>query len=263
MPVNLNTNPSIEVDTSGYIDNGAVTMSRDITEYYHGIASLKIITGNVADEEGWKRVVTATTSAGEEYTFSVYLKGSGTVYLRFYDDDTGSQYSDEITLTGTWTRYSLTRTFGAGSTKRMLYVITMIKQTITFYSDAIMHTEGSTLWAYFEGTADWTYTGAITFVGTLQKLPKKLLTGNISFTGTLQKLPKKILTGVITFTGTLQKLPKKLFTGAISFIGTLTSKKLWSKITRAVASFTKTSRDASTFTKDSRDTASWSKEERK
>lgn len=144
---NLNANPSIEVDTSGYSLVGS-TISRDTTEYYHGVASLKVITDNNAANEGWVRDVTAETSAGTEYTFSDYLKGSGTVILRFWDEVSGYQNGAQITLTGTWTRYSLTRTFGVGSTVRRLYVVTDLQQDITFYSDAIMHSEGPTLYPF-------------------------------------------------------------------------------------------------------------------
>lgn len=149
---NLNVNPSIEVDTSGYTLVGS-TISRDIIEFYKGIASLKCITDNAAVGEGYYRDVTGESAANEEYTFSVYLKGSGTVILRFYDDVSGNQDSAQITLNGDWTRYSLTKTFGIGSTDRKLYVITDAQQSITFYSDALMHTEGDTLYPYYEDAA--------------------------------------------------------------------------------------------------------------
>lgn len=150
---NLNLNPSIEVDTSGYTSD-ASTISRNTTEYYKGIASLKCITNDWGIEEGFNRDVTAESSANQEYTFSVYLKGSGTVKLKFYDNVTGSQSGSQITLSSTWTRYSLTKTFGAGSTSRRLDVVTDVQQSITFYSDALMHTKDSTLYDY-DGINCW------------------------------------------------------------------------------------------------------------
>lgn len=45
---------------------------------------------------------------GDTITFSVYAKGSGSIYLKIEDDT--SQTSQTITLTGTLTRYSVTRT---------------------------------------------------------------------------------------------------------------------------------------------------------
>ena len=142
---NLNPNPSVEVDTDGYATFSS-TISRDTTEHYHGVASLKCVTNNTGSGEGWQRTVTNESLAGLEYTFSVYLKGSGTVILSFWDDVITSQSGSLITLLGTWTRYSLTKTFDVGSIDRRFYVRTNTQQGITFYSDAIMHRRYPPYW---------------------------------------------------------------------------------------------------------------------
>lgn len=149
MSLNLNANPSIETDTTGYAAIGSA-ISKDAVEYHKGTKSLKTITDNAAIEEGFKRTVTAESAANTEYTFSVYLKGSGTVILRFYDDVTEEQDGSVITLSETWTRYSLTKTFGAASTVRELQVVTDVKQSITFYTDALQHELGAIATEYTE-----------------------------------------------------------------------------------------------------------------
>ena len=50
------------------------------------------------------------------YTLSVFLSGSGTVKIGFYNAVDGVQDSTDITLTGTLTRYSVTKTLSASST---------------------------------------------------------------------------------------------------------------------------------------------------
>jgi len=125
-------------------------ISQDAVEYYKGLKSLKTITDNAAIEEGFKRTVTTETEANKQYTFSVYLKGSGTVILRFYDNVKGNQDGAQITLSGTWTRYSLTKILGAASTVRELQVVTDTQQGITFYTDALQHELGPTASAYTE-----------------------------------------------------------------------------------------------------------------
>lgn len=145
--INLNENASVEKPVNKYAAIGS-TMTKNSGDAYTGTYSLKTITNNAAAKEGWKRTVTDESEAEKEYTFSVYLKGSGTVILRFYDDVTGNQDGVVITLSTTYTRYSLTKTFGAGSTVRELQVVTDVKQSMTFYSDAMMHELGATLSAY-------------------------------------------------------------------------------------------------------------------
>ena len=145
---NLNTNPSIEVDIIGYGGYSSI-VSRDTVEYYHGIASLKTITQNTTASEGWQRDVKATTEVEKTYTFSLYLKGSGTVWLMVPTYPYGTTQSSLIALTNVWRRYNITHTFVTeDTTNRRLYVRTDVQQTITFYTDAVMHSEGSILYPF-------------------------------------------------------------------------------------------------------------------
>lgn len=56
-----------------------------------------------------------TGQAGVQCTFSIWAKGSGTTQVIFYDNISTFQ-ATTITLTNTLTRYTITKTFGAGAT---------------------------------------------------------------------------------------------------------------------------------------------------
>jgi hypothetical protein len=132
---------SVETNTTGFNINNGTTITRDTTEYWNGTASLKCVTPNVAATEGWYTSNT-TVTASLVYTASVYLKGSGTVQL-FLQERTaadalvGATASSVITLASTWTRYSVTRTFGATGERARIYVYTNAQQGITFYADGL------------------------------------------------------------------------------------------------------------------------------
>jgi len=63
----------------------------------------------------------AIGSAGTIYVLSIWLAGTGTIYIGSYDNISAGQQT-LITLTSTLTRYSFTFTFGAGSTDRRVYI---------------------------------------------------------------------------------------------------------------------------------------------
>lgn len=129
--------------TTGFSAQREATLSADATEYYQGSYSIKVVTPNVIADEGvlsnpFARVIPSST-----YTISVWLKGSGTVYLWGTEwEEDGSflrEWSDYnvITLTGTWTRYSLTHTVGSDCFKLNIYVDTNVKQAATYYLDSL------------------------------------------------------------------------------------------------------------------------------
>jgi hypothetical protein len=125
---------SVETDTTGFGRNaGTETLIRDTTEYKYGSASLKVITpGNAASEGTFTSLITVLAST---YTASTELKGSGTVKLALYEPGVGFTYSDVITLSDVWTRYSVTRTFSTTSAR--IYITTPTAQAITFYADGL------------------------------------------------------------------------------------------------------------------------------
>lgn len=97
---------TVETNTTGFypFGSGSVIL-RNTTQNWEGSASLQTNT-NWTPYKGFKTSITNARS-GYDYTFSVYLKGSGTVYLEL-TDGTKLRQSQWITLNSNWTKYSLT-----------------------------------------------------------------------------------------------------------------------------------------------------------
>jgi len=126
---------SVETDTTGFAPNGGATITRDGTQHWNGKYCLKVVTPGAGASEGFFCNVAMT--AGETYTYSAYVRGSGTILLGIGDPDgTIYKWSDAITLTTTWTRYSVTITAEASGTA-YIFVVTQTAQGITFYVDGL------------------------------------------------------------------------------------------------------------------------------
>lgn len=150
---------SVETDITGFTKiNAGDTISRDTTQYWTGSASLKTVTPGSTNREGFY-TSGINASANTQYTGSAYVKGSGDVTLRLYDF-TNSVYQDfNMTLSSSWTRFSVTLTTGASPvTDLRLYVLTNSVQALTFYTDGFQIEEGSsaTDW-YLPGEGGSTY----------------------------------------------------------------------------------------------------------
>lgn len=120
------------------------------TPPWQGSYSLKVITTAGAVDRGAITNLSylCSITPSTQYTFSVYLKGSGTVRLFFSEyTDADSWISDTagspITLTGDWVRYSLTRTVGSTARKFILRVLNTASDSITFYVDGMQIETGS------------------------------------------------------------------------------------------------------------------------
>ena len=92
----------VETDTTGFTINGTATVTRVTTEHWRGAAALRVQT----DTDNYGVYVYNGVQPAGTYTFSVYLKGTGNVYLILYDG-TNAYYGATITLTSTWTKYSI------------------------------------------------------------------------------------------------------------------------------------------------------------
>ena len=137
---------SVETDTTGFTATNS-SINRVINEAWHGVASLEVITNNGAAGEGFGLPLTSLIPS-VTYTYSIYLKGSGTVYLQLSEFTSGwaglgDTNGSTITLTSQWQRASVTRTFGATGTNANLRVLTNVKQGITFYADGIQLIQSS------------------------------------------------------------------------------------------------------------------------
>jgi hypothetical protein len=74
--------------------------------------------------------------ANQTATFSVYLKGTGTCHLAIYYDGGGYLVGPDITLTSTWTKYSITKTFGTFTTYHWVAVRGIVTTTDVYISSA-------------------------------------------------------------------------------------------------------------------------------
>ena len=129
---NLITNNSFETDLTGVTQNGG-TNSRVNTQALFGTWSLRCQTSSTGT--GWYYTVTSVTSTSTTYTFSVYVRGTGNVRLFGYGNVSGNIATTNVTLTSTWTRYTVTFTYGASDTSRLVGVEQNGAGTADWYSD--------------------------------------------------------------------------------------------------------------------------------
>jgi hypothetical protein len=132
---------SVETDLAGIGKNiGTETHARTTAEYWSGAACLQVQTTSNGSE-GFFTSATGC-SPSQSYTASVWLKGAGTVLLRIVEIDVGlgivgSTFSALITLTAQWTRYTVSRTFGASGVYMRMMVTNSPPQTVTWYADGM------------------------------------------------------------------------------------------------------------------------------
>jgi len=127
--------------TLGITNISGCTLTASTEQAWQGTYSLKVVTANSAANERWRSEY-IFVEPNLTYTASCYLRGSGTVVLSLHEaDDAGgwitSTDSSVITLTGTWTRYSVTRTYGATGRNSALGLYTPTKQAATYYVDGM------------------------------------------------------------------------------------------------------------------------------
>lgn len=107
-------NSNAKTNTTSIIDVGATTsrvasglVGADTTHF-------STVTDNAATAEGASQLISGGAAA-TQYTFSMWLSGTGTVKLYISDTVAGKQLGAQITLTATPTKYSVTATTGAAS----------------------------------------------------------------------------------------------------------------------------------------------------
>ena len=142
---NLNTNPDVEVDTSGWSTYSSPTLSQTTSQAYTGSGSLQVDTSLTGGYEG--PIITPTTQPNTTYTASFWVQldsatsGSKTVqlYKRFDSTDGTSTSCTSATLSpGVWTNLTCTFTTGnvtAGSPYIGPVMIDDTVTPITFYVD--------------------------------------------------------------------------------------------------------------------------------
>jgi hypothetical protein len=139
---------SLETDVTDYTSLGS-TISQSSTYAEHGTYSLKCITDNAAASEGFRTTTAIDVTGDTDYTASVYIIGTGTVYLEIREYNSGDGLigttQEAITVSANqFERYDVTRTFSAAGVKARVAVITQSQQSSTFYVDKLMIEEAST-----------------------------------------------------------------------------------------------------------------------
>lgn len=135
--INLVTNPSAEVNVTGYAAAAGSAIARDTTQRRYGVASIKCTpTANTADGVYWPLTLVAAT----QYTFSLEFLGAAGVPYRIYgyDQTAAAILGTPITFTGDgeWHRYEVTFTTGANTSHRLFAVKNNDASVEPFYTDA-------------------------------------------------------------------------------------------------------------------------------
>lgn len=150
--LNLDTNPSFETGTTGWVANGAGTTVGVSTAQAHVGAQSMLITWGTAYGNAAKQL---PTISGLTYTWSQYVfvpAGATAVQLTAYGSIPAQVYSPASTITGAWQRLSVT--FTANGTNVTLAVQGATQPPIgqTCYVDAGMTEQTGALRAYFDGS---------------------------------------------------------------------------------------------------------------
>jgi len=149
---NLIENPSLGLDTTGYIASGS-SIARSLDRARFGRASLKITPDGLALNEGAYYSIDPNDSKAQ-YTGSVYVRGAGTVRIRLRDQTNGLEWVGKpVTIDDDyWRRLSVTGVLGANTCSDLrLYVETAGRiQSGVFYADGFQTEQGS-LTSYTDG----------------------------------------------------------------------------------------------------------------
>lgn len=125
---------SIETDLTGINGvTGSETITRDTTEHWTGSACVKIVssTSGRGIYTGYQAITNNIP-----YTFSVWLKGSGTCFMTIaWNSGTGAVDSAAITLTNSWKRYSVTAP--NPTTNIAGYIRLSASSSTTIYADGL------------------------------------------------------------------------------------------------------------------------------
>lgn len=168
---NLALNPSVETNTSNTVSagGGTTTWTRDLTQFYVGTASLKVVTDGTAVNQGIQ-FFTANGLGPGQYIGSAYVKGTAgqQVYAQMR---TSSPFVDTVsanfTLTGGWDRISAPVNTATTVSNPISFMIRVVgTQAITFYVDAVLIEAGNTLGTYFDGSTAATATQTFGWSGT-------------------------------------------------------------------------------------------------
>lgn len=153
--VNLISNPSLEVNASGYSAANGATLARSSDQRAVGLYSLKITPTAATDDGAYFAVSLATTT---EHTFSVSVRGVDGVPYRIYLYDVTAGVilgsAVEFTGDGTWRRQVVAATTGANASCRVYVVKNNSASTTPFYIDALQLEAKGYATTYCDGDQD-------------------------------------------------------------------------------------------------------------
>jgi hypothetical protein len=162
---NLVTNPSFEVDTTGWTSVGgaAATMSRDTTLAVFGASCMKCVAGGSGNMNVRSSIsVSSAATPGSVYVASAFAYSATTsrttdLTIRFHDASgtelSASSGGSVASTVGSWTRLSYSATAPAGTVSVSVsvrwYAVVLNE---VHYVDSVLIETGSTLQPYFDGT---------------------------------------------------------------------------------------------------------------
>lgn len=167
--INLVTNPSVELATTGYTAQGSATIARDSTRQRRGVYSLKVTPTSAQLDGVYFGTVTLT---GESiYTFAFDLYAPGGVKYRFYvANTTNNAVSGVISVTGNgaWQRVHVTfrepNTAGVNIARRLYVTKDYSPSTQPFYVDGLCVTATPYPVTYFDGDSVGFIAGRVDFL---------------------------------------------------------------------------------------------------
>jgi hypothetical protein len=170
--VNYISNPSFEVDTTGWSSVASATLSRTTGESNTGSASLSVT--NVSGSAAQYSMIPLVAGPGTYY-LSAYIKlavGNSTAnyFLRQlqYEETTststvsaGNLALTSLSYTGNWVRLGAAITKNAAANFMSIRVVT--SSTVSgeiFYVDSVMLEKSTTLGTYFDGGSNGFWSGS-------------------------------------------------------------------------------------------------------
>ena len=163
---NLVTNPSFEVNTSGWASNASATISRISSDGFFGGSCLQVTKSAVTQSGAYTSTGMSGIIAGNNYTLSAYVKipiGQESSIIRVWGDwSTGTSYistmassnTSSISSTDGWKRITVTGTAPSNAQQLNIYILQTVVGTAgqKFLLDGVMLEQSSNVLPYFDGS---------------------------------------------------------------------------------------------------------------
>ena len=174
--VNYITNPSFEVNTTGWLATAGATLARTTGEFNTGSASLAVTnTSGSAAQFGDSGTMIPLVAGEGTYYLSAYIKlASGNTPANYFlrqlqyeaQDSSGTVSATNIGIqaleyTGNWVRLGASFTKNAGANFAIIRVVTgSTTAGEIFYIDSVMLEKSTTLKSYFDGGSGGFWSGS-------------------------------------------------------------------------------------------------------